>query len=67
LPVSQSVQLAVYNTQGQLIEMLVNDYKPAAGRYAAIWTPDSQVPTGVYLAILSVGGNRQIQKLSYIR
>ena len=52
LPKSCEVSLAIYNVQGQLLNVLVNEYQ-SAGFYSIIWqaTNDygNNVPSGVYL------------------
>jgi hypothetical protein len=50
LPENTHIKLAVYNVQGELLEILVDDQK-SAGQYSVIWNAD-HYPAGVYFYIM---------------
>ncbi|HOX84529.1 MAG TPA: cohesin domain-containing protein [bacterium] len=72
LPVSGQVELAVYNTAGQLVQYLVNCQMPA-GAHSAHWNgrdmTGRQAPSGVYFYRLTVdkGAWYKIQKMSLVK
>lgn len=60
LPEPASIQLVVYNQQGQLIETLANGNMPA-GEYQVRWN-GSHLPSGTYLYVLSVNGQDLVKR-----
>ncbi len=60
LPESAAIQLAVYNQQGQQIEILAEGTLPA-GEYQARWN-GSHLPSGTYLYVLSVNGQDLVKR-----
>ncbi len=67
---SQPVELAIYNTQGQLVRMLVNEAQ-ASGKHAATWNGANAqgqlVPSGVYFYRLKMGEQSVTKKLLLVR
>ena len=56
------VELAIYNTLGQKIKTLVNQFQPI-GEYQTEWKTDNRFPTGVYWYILKVNDKIQAKKM----
>lgn len=56
VPISGAVKLAVYNTAGQQVEVLVEQVQQA-GDYQIRWQPE-ELSSGVYVYQLETGGNR---------
>lgn len=67
---AQSVELAIYNTQGQLVRMLVNEAQ-TIGKHAATWNGMNArgqlVPSGVYFYRLKMGGQVMTRKMLVVR
>lgn len=67
---AQPVELAIYNTQGQLVNMLVNEAQ-ASGKHAATWNgmnaQGQLVPSGVYFYRLKMGEHVVTKKLLLVR
>jgi hypothetical protein len=59
------VKLAVYDLNGKLLEILVNDVR-GAGTYSTMWNA-SAMPSGLYLARLESEGRFATQKLMLVR
>ncbi len=70
LPAAAAVRLAVYDSGGRLVRVLV-DGPRAAGEHELSWdgrTADGcELPSGVYLCELRAGGERQVRKLVLAR
>ena len=65
LPAATDVTLKLYNTLGQEVAVLVNEYKPA-GEYTIDF--DAQdLATGVYVYSLQAGARSQVKKLLLLR
>lgn len=64
------VELSVYDVQGRLVKRLVSQRLPA-GNYATRWDGTSEsgltAASGVYFYHLTVGNQRQIGKMSFIK
>lgn len=60
LPISQFVNLSIYNIQGLLIETLVNDYKKA-GIYSLKWNAKN-VGSGLYFYRIEAGEYTETKK-----
>jgi len=65
LPEASKVHLSIYNMNGQLVEILVNEYK-AAGFHAVQWDASKQ-PSGVYLYRFQAGEFRDMKKCILIK
>ncbi len=61
LPVSGTVELSVYNMQGQKVSVLANEFK-TAGRYSAVFEKTC-LPAGVYYCRLKAGPLVQTMKM----
>lgn len=64
---TSGINLSIYNTQGQLVETLLDRMMPA-GRHSVVWEAD-QVPAGVYLVRMQDegGGMNGMQKVVLMR
>ena len=65
LPRKSKVILAIYNSSGQRVATLVNDYQEA-GTHAVIWQA-KDIPTGLYLMRLEMNGQVQIKKCVFLK
>jgi hypothetical protein len=65
LPSDQVVTLKVYNTIGQEVATLVNEFKPA-GRYSAVWDAKG-IPSGVYFCRLQAGSVVDTKKMTLMK
>jgi hypothetical protein len=65
IPVGTDVTLKVYNTLGQEVATLVNDYRPA-GTYEADFF-GSELPSGVYFYRLSAGSFTQTKRMMLVK
>jgi hypothetical protein len=63
VPVSGSVQLAVYDIQGRLVEQLGCSEK-SIGEYQTVWNCSN---SGIYLVVMQAGENRMTKKVVCIR
>jgi len=59
------VLLSVYNTRGQLVDVIQKGYM-SAGYHTAEWTP-IHMPSGVYFIELRAGGQRNVMKVGYVK
>jgi hypothetical protein len=70
IPQAGKVSLKVYNIQGQLVKMLVDDVKQA-GIHNATWDCKNdvgqRVSNGIYLYRLCTGENTQTQKITVLK
>ena len=71
LDISSNVKIEIYNIEGQLIKLLISDYKPS-GYYSLTWdgTNDNgiKVPSGTYIyRIKTDGGFVKEKKMVYIK
>ena len=66
LPISQTVNLAVYDIQGRVVESLVDDVRPV-GTHRVVWTPGPTVPSGLYIVKLSGPGVCLTRKVGYVK
>jgi len=57
--------ISVYNTRGQLVDVIQKGYM-SAGYHTAAWTPDN-LPSGVYFVELRAGGQRDVMKVGYVK
>ena len=57
-----NVSITVYDISGQVVEVLVDDYK-AAGEYSLIWIPSAIIQGGLYRVILKIVDNNDIHCL----
>jgi hypothetical protein len=64
LPKASIVSLKVFNTLGEEISVLVNEYKEA-GAYQAQW--NANAPSGVYYYRLQAGGYVETKKMMLLR
>jgi len=60
-----NVKIQIYGITGQLLETLVNDYRPA-GQYTVTWDT-KDVSSGIYFCRLEVQNHRVIRKLILLR
>jgi photosystem II stability/assembly factor-like uncharacterized protein len=65
LPGKSKVILAIYNSKGQRVATLVNEYREA-GTHAVIWQA-KDIPTGLYLMRLEMNGQVQIKKCVFMK
>jgi hypothetical protein len=64
LPKAAAVSLKVFNTLGEEVSVLVNEYKEA-GAYQARW--NANAPSGVYFYRLQAGGSVETKKMMLLR
>lgn len=57
--------VSVYNIQGQLVDVIQNEFLPA-GLYSFNWEP-VDLPSGIYFLELRAGENRALQKMSFLK
>ncbi|MEO0160808.1 MAG: FlgD immunoglobulin-like domain containing protein [candidate division WOR-3 bacterium] len=66
---SSRVNIAIYDTSGNLVKNLHNDFQPA-GKYTIFWDGKNQsgkkIPSGVYFIILNAGEKIYKEKLTKI-
>jgi hypothetical protein len=65
LPERSRVRLAVYNMQGELVEILVDEQK-SAGKHSTVWHPE-KYPAGVYFYTLVSGPSSLTRKCIILR
>lgn len=65
IPVDGQVRLDIYNLQGQLVASPVNSFQQA-GEWSVIWNAGS-LPSGLYLYSLTVGENKETQKMMLLK
>jgi hypothetical protein len=65
LPVSNYITLTIYNTAGQKIAVLVNNYQKA-GEHEINWTANG-LPSGIYFYQLQAGGYSESKKLVLLK
>ncbi|MBL7034043.1 MAG: T9SS type A sorting domain-containing protein [Candidatus Delongbacteria bacterium] len=65
LATSGSVQLSIYNIQGQLVDVIQEGFM-TAGWHTAIWSP-SDLSSGIYMVELSAGGYPASRKVMYLK
>ncbi len=65
LPADDHVQVAVYNSQGQLVEVLTRDWQPA-GTHELQWTAPQQA-TGTYFCRIITGSEVEVRKMLLLR
>ena len=65
LPSGGSVRLEIYNTAGQLVDVLANGYR-SAGTHMAVWNTGNH-PSGVYFYRLRYGGFSEIKKMTLLK
>jgi len=60
------IELSIYNIKGQLVEILVNDFKPA-GQHSVVWDGRDEnnqpVGSGIYFYKLKAGDFREVRKM----
>ncbi|MBC8214641.1 MAG: T9SS type A sorting domain-containing protein [Candidatus Marinimicrobia bacterium] len=67
LPAPGPVLLAIYNVNGQLVEELVSSSsRQEAGYHSVVWDANGY-SSGIYFAVLKLGDNVQMQKLSLLK
>jgi len=64
LPRAMPVRLAVYNTRGQVVDVLQQGRQPA-GEHTLLWHPAPELATGVYFLALDTPQGRQTRKMVY--
>jgi hypothetical protein len=65
LPVDGNVSIKIYNTLGQEVKTLVNEYMQK-GNYTIEWKPGN-IPSGVYFYQIRSGNYSKVMKMLYIR
>ena len=63
--VNGNVSITVYDISGQVVEVLVDDYK-YAGEYSLIWNAQNY-SSGVYFIGMETNGNHFTQKLILVK
>jgi len=61
LPVESKVTLTIYNSIGEVVEVLVNEFQDE-GKYEAVWNAES-FPSGVYFYKLQSGDFVEVNKM----
>jgi len=61
LPQPAHVRLVIYNTQGQLVETLINEQLPA-GKYSVTWD-GGNLPSGAYIYQLQTDAYTKTKKM----
>ena len=56
-----NIDLKVFNIKGQLVEILVNEFKPA-GKHSIVWNAENQA-SGIYFYKLEAGEFEEIRKM----
>jgi hypothetical protein len=68
--VPSRIRLDIYNSSGQKVRMLINDYRNP-GSYRETWDGKSDtrqtVPGGIYFGVLNSGGDITAVKLLYLK
>lgn len=59
------VKLSVYNINGQLVDVIQNEFMHA-GQHSVEWLP-VDLPSGVYFLELQAGEQRDVQKMSFVK
>ncbi len=59
------IRLSVYNTQGQLVDVIQSGIEQA-GQYRVEWAPED-LPSGIYFIELKAGGMRDVLKVSFVK
>jgi hypothetical protein len=62
LPVSCNVVIKIFNSIGQEVKVLVNEYQEA-GANTAFYNVQSNLPSGIYFYELNAGSNTQTKKM----
>ena len=65
VPSGMQVDLSIYDTNGRLVEQLVNDFR-AAGAYSVDWNARSNA-SGVYFIRFNADGNMHTQKILLVK
>jgi flagellar hook assembly protein FlgD len=65
LPITNYVDLSIYNMLGQKIETLVSK-KQNPGRHQVEWNAKN-MPSGVYYYILNAGGFQEVKKMILLK
>jgi Tol biopolymer transport system component len=65
LPKSACVKLSIFNTSGQRVSILKDEYQ-LAGSYSAIWNATG-FPSGLYFYILDANGFRETRKMMLVK
>ena len=65
LPADSKVDLKIFNIKGQLVETLVNDFKPA-GEHSIVWNAENQA-SGIYFYKLKAGNFEKNRKMILIK
>ena len=65
IPTMSQVRLTIYNSLGQVVEIIESGMLPA-GRYSRMWNA-TEYSSGVYIAELITGNNRQCRKLMLVK
>ena len=66
LPEASEVSLNIYDMSGKLVDSLIQNDYCLAGRYSIQWNAQS-FPSGVYIAVLQSGIQRQSQKMILLK
>ena len=59
------VSIVVYDVSGQIVDVLVDDYKQA-GNYNVIWNAQNH-SSGIYFVSMNANGNHFTQKLMLVK
>ena len=65
---SEFVSIVIYNSLGQEITTLVNDYYLSPGaQYSVQWTPTSNLASGVYIYVLKTTTRMVTRRMMYLK
>jgi hypothetical protein len=64
VPFTARVVITVYNTDGEMIEKLVNKEK-SAGTYEIEFKTSAELPAGTYTCVLEAGKHRILKEMIY--
>jgi 5-hydroxyisourate hydrolase-like protein (transthyretin family) len=65
LPKDTHVELSIYNTIGQRVTTLIDDFQ-SAGKYQIQWKP-STLASGLYILSFKAGNYHKIEKALYVK
>lgn len=64
IPKDGLVKIVIYNSQGQKVEQLLNEYQ-SLGEYTLFWEPDTHYSSGLYFCRIEHNSMNQVLKVLY--